>query len=150
MHVGHQPCCLLDTASQFTATQTTTTHHPATRNQQLPSNHHAPTTLAADSSLAAAASPPVRQAPAYSQLQTSVHIILHCAATTRFDERYDLALQTNTLGAARVAGFGAGCPGLLALVHVSTCYVNGMRRGLGAEEPIKFGHCIAAELGVRQ
>ncbi|XP_029124871.1 alcohol-forming fatty acyl-CoA reductase [Cajanus cajan] len=47
-------------------------------------------------------------------------VIVNLAATTKFDERYDVALGINTLGAKHVLSFGKKCVKLKVLVHVST------------------------------
>lgn len=39
-------------------------------------------------------------------------MVVNCAATTVFDERYDRALRINTVGARDVASFAAGCRNL--------------------------------------
>eukprot|EP00850_Spirogloea_muscicola_P008957 SM000049S16728 [mRNA] locus=s49:349597:353882:- [translate_table: standard] len=75
-----------------------------------------------------------------------VEIIINSAATTAFDERYDVALNVNTLGARRVAAVAAECPKLELLLHVSTAYVNGKRIGWTLEKPFFMGDCIAREL----
>lgn len=59
--------------------------------------------------------------------------------------RYDTALHTNTLGAMEAAAFAAGCPRLVAHVHVSTCYVNGTRRGVAREKPLPPFLSLTAE-----
>ncbi|CCD15947.1 unnamed protein product [Trypanosoma congolense IL3000] len=54
----------------------------------------------------------------------SAHFIVHMAATVNFDERLNVAVETNTLGAMRVLALAKKCKNLEAMVHVSTCYVN--------------------------
>ncbi|XP_004487512.1 fatty acyl-CoA reductase 3-like [Cicer arietinum] len=66
-------------------------------------------------------------------------VIINLAATTKFDERYDVALGINTLGAKHVLSFAKKCVKLKVLVHVSTAYVCGERGGLILEDPHPFG-----------
>ncbi|MCD7467952.1 hypothetical protein HAX54_005669 [Datura stramonium] len=49
-----------------------------------------------------------------------IDIIIHSAATTRFDERYDIAMNVNVLGAFNVLKFAKRCANVKILVHVST------------------------------
>ncbi|KAF3442271.1 hypothetical protein FNV43_RR16187 [Rhamnella rubrinervis] len=65
-----------------------------------------------------------------------IDIVINFAATTRFDERYDAALDTNTLGVLHVLGFAQRCVKLEMLVHVSTAYVCGEREGLIKEDTV--------------
>ncbi|CAI8592894.1 unnamed protein product [Vicia faba] len=66
-------------------------------------------------------------------------VIINLAATTKFDERYDVALGINTLGVKHVLSFAKKCVNLKVLVHVSTAYVCGERGGLILEDPHPFG-----------
>lgn len=66
-------------------------------------------------------------------------VIVNLAATTKFDERYDVALGINTLGVKHVLSFAKKCVNLKVLVHVSTAYVCGERGGLILEDPHPFG-----------
>ncbi|KAI5081002.1 hypothetical protein GOP47_0004185 [Adiantum capillus-veneris] len=81
-----------------------------------------------------------------SELQEKVEIIVNSAASTTFDERYDHALNLNTKGAQRVTEFANDCPKLQLLIHVSTAFVNGQRKGVVKERAFKFGCSIANEL----
>ncbi|XXG72199.1 hypothetical protein AAC387_Pa07g1348 [Persea americana] len=53
-------------------------------------------------------------------MQREINVIIDSAATTKFDERYDVALGTNTLGAKYVLEFAKKCVKLEMLLHVST------------------------------
>ncbi|AES67032.2 putative oxidoreductase [Medicago truncatula] len=66
-------------------------------------------------------------------------VIVNLAATTKFDERYDVALGINTLGVKHVLSFAKKCIQLKVLVHVSTAYVCGERGGLILEDPHRYG-----------
>ncbi|XP_021716403.1 fatty acyl-CoA reductase 3-like isoform X1 [Chenopodium quinoa] len=59
-----------------------------------------------------------------------VNAIVHSAAITRFEERYDSALGINTFGARNIIGFAKTCPNLQILIDVSTAYVCGKKTGL--------------------
>ncbi|KAF6166031.1 hypothetical protein GIB67_012928 [Kingdonia uniflora] len=54
------------------------------------------------------------------ELWREVNIIVNTVATIKFDERYDVALGTNTMGAKNVLHFAKKCLKLQNLVHVST------------------------------
>ncbi|XP_057458031.1 alcohol-forming fatty acyl-CoA reductase-like [Lotus japonicus] len=69
-------------------------------------------------------------------------VIINLAATTNFDERYDIALGLNTFGAKHVMNFSKLCIKLKVLVHVSTAYVCGERGGLIQETPYHFGDSL--------
>ncbi|WJX68929.1 alcohol-forming fatty acyl-CoA reductase [Trifolium repens] len=73
------------------------------------------------------------------EIRSQTDIIINLAATTKFDERYDVALSINTLGAKYVLSFAKNCLKLKVLVHVSTAYVCGKRGGLILEDPHCFG-----------
>ncbi|CAN0896231.1 Alcohol-forming fatty acyl-CoA reductase [Linum grandiflorum] len=64
-----------------------------------------------------------------------VDVFLHSAATTAFDERYDVALGTNTLGASNVLSFSKKCHKIQLLIHVSTAYVCPQKEGIVLEKP---------------
>ncbi|KAL4014796.1 hypothetical protein IC575_027014 [Cucumis melo] len=76
------------------------------------------------------------------EMKNQVEIIVNLAATTKFDERYDVALATNTMGAKHVISFAKQCPNLKLLVHVSTAYVSGEREGHILETPYKLGESL--------
>ncbi|KAG9445383.1 hypothetical protein H6P81_016723 [Aristolochia fimbriata] len=58
------------------------------------------------------------------EMWREVQIVIIVAATTAFDERYDVALGINTTGAKRVLEFAKKCPKIEMLMQVSTAYVN--------------------------
>ena len=58
------------------------------------------------------------------ELQRTLDIVINGAAVVSFDAPIDEALALNTMGAARVADFAAGCDHAI-LMHVSTAYVCG-------------------------
>ncbi|WCJ41790.1 Fatty acyl-CoA reductase 3 [Euphorbia peplus] len=75
--------------------------------------------------------------------EDDLDFLLNFAATTKFDERYDVALNTNTLGAMNVLCFAKSCPKLLLFVHVSTAYVCGERSGLIDENSYRMGETLS-------
>ncbi|KAM1227480.1 hypothetical protein ACFX2I_006742 [Malus domestica] len=72
------------------------------------------------------------------EMFTEIQIILNSAATTNFDERYDIALDVNTFGVLHVLSFAMKCILLEMLLHVSTAYVCGEREGLVPEDSSSF------------
>lgn len=48
------------------------------------------------------------------------NIVVNVAATTNFDERYEVALDVNTMGPKRVLKFAQNCRQIEMLLHVST------------------------------
>uniref|UniRef100_A0A2N9IXC0 Fatty acyl-CoA reductase n=1 Tax=Fagus sylvatica TaxID=28930 RepID=A0A2N9IXC0_FAGSY len=54
------------------------------------------------------------------EMLNQIDAIINLAATTNFDERYDVALGINTFGAKHVMSFAKKCVRLKVLVHVST------------------------------
>ncbi|VVA32946.1 PREDICTED: fatty [Prunus dulcis] len=68
------------------------------------------------------------------EMCNETEIILNSAATTNFDERYDIALDVNTFGILHVVSFAKKCVKLEMLLHVSTAYVCGERVGLIPED----------------
>ncbi|HXF36067.1 MAG TPA: HAD-IB family hydrolase [Actinomycetota bacterium] len=66
-----------------------------------------------------------------------IDVVVHCAATVAFDEPIDEAFQTNLLGALRLyraVRDGGSTP---HLVHVSTAYVAGTRKGVIPEATLE-------------
>ncbi|KAM5585263.1 fatty acyl-CoA reductase 1-like [Rosa sericea] len=68
------------------------------------------------------------------ELYNEIQIIFNSAATTNFDERYDISLAVNTFGVLQVLSFANKCFKLQILLHVSTAYVCGERAGLIPED----------------
>ncbi|KAK6138312.1 hypothetical protein DH2020_027958 [Rehmannia glutinosa] len=77
------------------------------------------------------------------EMWREIDIIVNSAATTKFDERYDVAFGINVLGAIHVQDFARKCPKLEMLLHVSTAYVHGTRAGLIQEKPLHMGETLA-------
>ncbi|XP_031492904.1 fatty acyl-CoA reductase 2, chloroplastic-like [Nymphaea colorata] len=74
-----------------------------------------------------------------------VDVIVSCGASTRFDERYDVSMNTNTKGASELVKLARTCRKLQVFLHVSTAYVNGTRTGLIKEIPFVLGDSLARE-----
>jgi long-chain acyl-CoA synthetase len=72
-------------------------------------------------------------AEAYGALSRQVNLVVNSAATVTFDERLDQAVQLNTLGPSRLLEFAKDCGGI-PFLHVSTCYVCGVRQGVVVED----------------
>lgn len=76
------------------------------------------------------------------EIWRTTDIVVNCAATTSFDERYDVALSVNTTGALNVLNFAKKCLGIRMLLHVSTAYVCGEATGLVMEKPFSMGQVL--------
>ncbi|KAL0887348.1 hypothetical protein Bca101_011331 [Brassica carinata] len=75
-------------------------------------------------------------------MMQEIDIVFHAAATTRFDERYDVALRINTFGPLNVLNFAKKCVKTQLFLHVSTAYVCGERSGLIQEIPFAMGETL--------
>ncbi|KAM1100211.1 hypothetical protein FF1_006660 [Malus domestica] len=82
------------------------------------------------------------------EMLSHIDVIVNLAATTNFDERYDIALALNTLGAMHVLNFAKQCIQLQVLVHVSTAYVCGEKDGLLLENPYRMGETLNGTTGL--
>ncbi|KAI9095057.1 hypothetical protein K1719_026521 [Acacia pycnantha] len=82
---------------------------------------------------------------AENEISKEIDIIVNVAATTNFDERFDIAIGVNTMGARNVLNFAKTCPKIQALLHVSTAYVCGEAKVDGKvikEEPFQMGQTL--------
>ncbi|GMG98460.1 hypothetical protein Nepgr_000300 [Nepenthes gracilis] len=82
------------------------------------------------------------------EMWKTIDIIINLAATTNFDERYDVSLYLNTFGAKNVLDFAKKCNGIKVLVQVSTAYVSGETTGLILEDPYREGDTLNGEPGL--
>ncbi|MED6205249.1 hypothetical protein PIB30_016042 [Stylosanthes scabra] len=80
------------------------------------------------------------------EISNQVDVIVNLAATTNFDERYDIALDLNVFGVKHVINFAKQCIKLKVLVHVSTAYVCGERGGVILEKPYHFNEVPALDI----
>ncbi|RLN04321.1 fatty acyl-CoA reductase 1-like [Panicum miliaceum] len=69
------------------------------------------------------------------ELSKEIDIIVNGAATTNFYERYDVAFETNVMGAKHICEFAKRCNKLKMLLHVSTAYVACEQEGILPEKP---------------
>ncbi|KAK1429193.1 hypothetical protein QVD17_11397 [Tagetes erecta] len=82
------------------------------------------------------------------EMWREVDVLVNAAATTNFDERYDVALNLNTFGAKNVLNFAKKCVNLKLLLHVSTAYVSGEKPGLMLETPYNLGESLNGTNGL--
>ncbi|XP_059430367.1 fatty acyl-CoA reductase 3-like [Corylus avellana] len=82
------------------------------------------------------------------ELWNQIDVIVNLAATTNFDERYDVALGVNTLGAKHLISFAKKCVRIQVILHVSTAYVCGEKGGLILEKPFRMGETLNGTLGL--
>uniref|UniRef100_M1AAF2 Fatty acyl-CoA reductase n=1 Tax=Solanum tuberosum TaxID=4113 RepID=M1AAF2_SOLTU len=71
-----------------------------------------------------------------------IDIIINSAATTNFDERYDIAMNINVVGAKNVLKFAKSCKKVKMLLHVSTAYVCGKSTGILSEKLFVMGETL--------
>jgi len=81
----------------------------------------------------------------YRRLCDEVEVVINSAAVVVFDERLDLSLNLNTMGARRMMDVARDCRRLQAVIHISTCYVSGTRKGWIAEEVTRPDFDVEAE-----
>ncbi|XP_027083886.1 alcohol-forming fatty acyl-CoA reductase-like [Coffea arabica] len=82
------------------------------------------------------------------EMWREVDVVVNLAATTNFDERYDVSLGINTMGAKHVLNFAKKCAKLKVLLHVSTAYVSGEKEGLMLETPYNMGETLNGTSGL--
>ncbi|CAI9105580.1 OLC1v1004528C1 [Oldenlandia corymbosa var. corymbosa] len=70
------------------------------------------------------------------EMWKEVDVVVNVAATTNFDERYDVSLSINTMGAMRVLNFA------------KRSYVSGERKGLILENPYRVGDTLNGTSGL--
>ncbi|KAI4357437.1 hypothetical protein L6164_001385 [Bauhinia variegata] len=54
------------------------------------------------------------------EMSEEIDIVVHTAATTNFNERFDISMRTNTMGAFHVMNFTKSCQKIQILLHLST------------------------------
>ncbi|KAI7756529.1 hypothetical protein M8C21_013358, partial [Ambrosia artemisiifolia] len=82
------------------------------------------------------------------EMWRDIDVVVNVAATTNFDERYDVAFALNTLGAKNVLNFATKCVNIKLLLHVSTAYVSGEKPGLILETPHRLGEALNRSPGL--
>ncbi|KAI3942862.1 hypothetical protein MKW92_012844 [Papaver armeniacum] len=71
------------------------------------------------------------------KMHKEIHLVANFAATTNFNDRYDVALAVNTMGAKHVLNFAEKCENLELFLHVSTAFVcPGETPGVILEKPL--------------
>ncbi|KAJ7947969.1 Fatty acyl-CoA reductase [Quillaja saponaria] len=79
------------------------------------------------------------------EMMEEIDYIINTAATTTFDERYDIAMAINSMGAIHVSNFAKKCCKIKLLVHVSTAYVCGeieKEEQVVLEKPFEMGETL--------
>ncbi|GAB2257913.1 hypothetical protein Droror1_Dr00014073 [Drosera rotundifolia] len=76
------------------------------------------------------------------QMWKEIDVVVSVAATTKFYDRYDVAFNTNTLGALHILDFAKKCENLQLLLHVSTAYVSGEKAGIIPEKTFQMGETL--------
>ncbi|MED6160590.1 hypothetical protein PIB30_052855 [Stylosanthes scabra] len=76
------------------------------------------------------------------EMLEEIDIMVHTAATTLLDERFDVAMGTNTMGAYNAINFAKLCRKIEVFLYVSTAYVCGEAKGLIPEEPFHMGQTL--------
>jgi nucleoside-diphosphate-sugar epimerase len=64
------------------------------------------------------------------ELPGDLDVVIHCAATVSFDPPIDEGFQTNLFGAVRLYEAVLAANAAPHLLHVSTAYVAGVRKGV--------------------
>jgi alcohol-forming fatty acyl-CoA reductase len=84
-------------------------------------------------------------------LPGDIDVVIHCAATVSFDPPIDEGFQTNLLGAVRFYEAALAANAAPHLVHVSTAYVAGVRKGVIPEATLdhRVDWRAEAELALR-
>ncbi|KAL9236021.1 hypothetical protein vseg_010735 [Gypsophila vaccaria] len=78
----------------------------------------------------------------------NLDVVINVAATTKFEERYDVALGVNTMGPLNVVNFAKKCTNIKLLIHISTAYVCGEKGGLIPESPYTTGETLNGVSGL--
>ncbi|KAH9723830.1 putative fatty acyl-CoA reductase 4 [Citrus sinensis] len=76
------------------------------------------------------------------EMYRQIDLVVNVAAITKFDERYDALLDTNTMGAFHVLSFAKHCTKIQMLVHLSTAYACGEKSGLIPENSFTMGEMV--------
>ncbi|KAL9296859.1 hypothetical protein ACSQ67_022755 [Phaseolus vulgaris] len=74
-----------------------------------------------------------------------INIIINFAATTKFDERFDISMDVNTTGVLHVLNFAKHCPEIKIFMQISTAYVCGEIKDekiIVQEKPFEMGRTL--------
>lgn len=80
------------------------------------------------------------------ELPAGIDTIIHCASTVSFDPPIDEAFHTNLQGVVNLYEAARDCPSAPHVVHVSTAYVAGARKGVVPEARLDHDVDWRAEL----
>ncbi|XP_047152306.1 fatty acyl-CoA reductase 1-like, partial [Vigna umbellata] len=71
------------------------------------------------------------------------NVVVNFAASTKFDERFDILMGVNTMGALHVLNFAKNCRQIKAFVHTSTgnCKIKD-RKTIVQEKPFEMGQTL--------
>jgi alcohol-forming fatty acyl-CoA reductase len=85
------------------------------------------------------------------EIPGGIDVVIHCAATVSFDPPIDEGFQTNLIGAVRFYESALATNAAPHLVHVSTAYVAGVRKGVIPETTLdhRVNWQAEAELALR-
>ncbi|KAL1561476.1 alcohol-forming fatty acyl-CoA reductase [Salvia divinorum] len=78
-------------------------------------------------------------------IRKDVNVIIHSAACTTFNERYDVLFETNVNASQRVMRFAKTCTKLHLFTHMSTAYVAEGEEGVVLEKPLNIGGLDVAD-----
>ncbi|GAY53867.1 hypothetical protein CUMW_152270 [Citrus unshiu] len=76
------------------------------------------------------------------EMYRQIDLVVNVAAITKFDERYDALLDTNTMGAFHVLSFAKNCTKIQMFVHLSSAYACGEKSGLIPENSFTMGEML--------
>ncbi|KAK7341979.1 hypothetical protein VNO80_24920 [Phaseolus coccineus] len=74
-----------------------------------------------------------------------INIVMNFAATTKFDERFDISMDVNTMGVLHVLNFAKHCPEIKIFVQISIAYVCGEikdEKTIVQEKPFEMGQTL--------
>ncbi|XP_071927622.1 alcohol-forming fatty acyl-CoA reductase-like [Coffea arabica] len=77
----------------------------------------------------------IQNSPLREQMWREIDVVINSAVTTRFDERYDVAVDINVFGALHILNFAKNCVNIKVLLHISTAFVCSEEEGLASEKP---------------
>src|SRR5690606_28474648 len=83
-------------------------------------------------------------------LPSDLDVVIHGASTVSFDPPIDEAFDTNVGGAIGLYGALIASGGDPHVVHVSTCYVGGIRKGIQPEASLTHSVDVLAEYDAAQ
>ncbi|XP_054811030.1 fatty acyl-CoA reductase 2, chloroplastic-like [Prosopis cineraria] len=73
------------------------------------------------------------------EIATKVNVLVNSAASTKFDDRYDVALNSNTKGPSHLLNFARTCNNICLFLHISTAYVSDGEEKIIQERPLCMG-----------